>query len=157
MISKKYGYGFSEYVSLSTTLPSLDNYQPQNTPSVDEVNLGASYNKGGKGGISASYTIKHNQLSITSQCSTPKKLYSIAHDYKPYIAQLWQNNKYLANESIQMGIAEFESSNSTVRFVVNYDARFGVATDASASPASIIANYVRSTKYARSYSFTISK
>lgn len=93
-------YGFSEYVSASTILPSLD-------------------------------------------------------DYKPHL--IAGSNSYLVNESIQLGAASFNKNASNIFFAMNYDARFGVATKASASPSSIYMGSVYKATKTKSYALSVTK
>lgn len=83
------------------------------------------------------------------------QLYFIKYDYKPTIANSFGNNKYLANESCQIGAAAFHTSKTTVSFKVTYEARFGAATDNAASPWCIYLDYVRANKVSKEYSFTL--
>lgn len=151
-----YGYGISEYVSAKVTLPSLNDYQPKNDPGTDQVNLSLGASKGGPE-VGLSYEIKHNDLDITSKCNTPSKQYYEVYDYQPSIACPWSSNKYVANESIQLGLAEFETRNGTVSFQMNYDARYGSACEKNAAPWYVNIGYVRKATKSRNYSFTISK
>lgn len=155
--AKSKGYGLSEYCSLKTTLPTLDDYKPQNSPKTDSVNVGIGASKKAGPQVSATYTIKNSELDITSNCSTPKKEYRIVYDYKPHIPNALGNNKYLANESIQLGTAQFHSSKKTVSFKVNYDARFGAACDKERSPWHVQIGYVKRKTGSREYSFTVKK
>lgn len=161
--SSTYGYGMSEYVSINVTLPTLDDYSPKNDPSTDSVTLEVGASKEGPE-ISASYTIEHNDLDITSKCNTSSKKYHIVYDYKPNIANPVASNKYLAYESVQLGEAQFEKAASsssatktTVSFKVNYQARFGAASNSACSPWCVYMNYVESASKSRSYSFTMNK
>ena len=155
--SSQYGYGLSEYVSVKTTLPSLDNYYPQNDPGKDSISFSIGVSSEKKAEISASYTVTHSDLDITASCNTPNRTYYIIYDYDPSIANPFASNKYVANESVQMGEAQFETSSGTVSFVMNYDARFGAAENANCSPWLVYLSYVRKTTGSRSYSFTISR
>lgn len=151
------GYGFSEFLSLKTTLPSLEHYYPTNQPKSDEVSFNAGFDSSKSFSIGASYTIKKSQLEITSKCNTPKKIYSIEYDYSPSIANPFGSNKYLANESYQMGYAQFSSSKKTISITMNVDARFGVAENDDASPWCVYINNVSSKKNSRTLSFTVPK
>ena len=128
------GYGMSEYMSLKTTLPSLNDYKPQNDPNTDSINIGIGVGKDGPS-VSASYEVKTKELDITSKCNTPQKLYQVVYDYKPHIPNIFGSNKYLANESVQMGMAEITSKKEDITFVVNYEARFGAAENKKRSPS----------------------
>lgn len=151
-----YGYGFSEYVSAKVTLPSLDDYEPQNTPSSQTVDFTIGADSSGAN-IRASYSVTKSDLNITSSCNTPSKLYFVKYDYKPSLVDPLASNKYVANESIQLGAASFHSSSSTISFTMNYDARFGAASDNAASPWLIYINTVYKATTSRTYSFTVSK
>lgn len=137
-----YGYGFSEYVSVSTIVPgALNDYKPKNDPSSNTVNLSLGYSKDGAS-IGASYDIVHKELDITAKCDTPKKKYYVVYDYKPNIVLVAASNKYVANESEQYGMAQFETSSKTQKITYNFDARFGAAEDNAASPLNIYLNDV---------------
>lgn len=151
-----YGYGFSEYVSVKATLPTLDDYKPQNEPSKDTLSFSIGADKSGAN-ISASYSITHSDLDITSSCNTPNKLFYIKYNYKPSIANPCASNKYVANESIQLGAASFHTSNKKVSVTVNYDARFGVAENSNCSPWLICLNYIYKETDSETYNFTIKK
>ena len=56
----------SEYMSLKTTLPSLNDYKPQNDPNTDSINIGIGVGKDGPS-VSASYEVKTKELDITSK------------------------------------------------------------------------------------------
>ncbi len=145
--------GLSEYVSVKTTLPSLDNYTPQNTPATDSFSITAGANASG-GTISASYSIKHNDLKITSKCDTPKKLFYIEYDYLPSIINIFADNTYVANESAQYGMAEFTKTTgnkNSVGLYMQYDARFGVATTENCTPVSILTGVVYKKTDSRAY------
>lgn len=148
------GYGMSEYVSVKVVLPSLDNYSPQNSPTSDSVTLSLGADKDGAS-FEASYTLSHEGLVVTANCDTPEKKFHIIYDYKPHIANPVASNKYLAKESIQLGMAEFHSVKNTVSFRVYYDARFGAASKSSRSPWSVYMNYVRQNTDYEDYTFTI--
>lgn len=151
------GYGFSEFLSLKTTLPSLEHYYPTNQPKSDEISFNAGFDSSKTLSIGASYTIKKSQLEITSKCNTPKKIYSIEYDYCPSMANPFGSNKYLANESFQMGYAQFSSNKKTICITMDVDARFGAAENDDASPWLVYMNYVRSKKDSRTFSFTVPK
>lgn len=152
----KWGYGFSEYVSVSVVLPSLDNYMPTNSPTTDSVTLNASFSEKGAQ-VGASYTVKKEQLAITAKCDTPNHKYYIVYDYKPYSINILKKNTYLANESSQMGMAEFTTSENKVTFTINYDARFGANNTSDQWAYQTQPGYVRSKTGSRKYSFTIKK
>ena len=146
------GYGMSEYMSLKATLPSLNDYKPQNDPNTDSINIGIGVDKDGPS-VSASYEVKTKELDITSKCNTPQKLYHVVYDYKPHIPNIFGSNKYLANESIQMGMAEITSKKDTITFNVNYEARFGAADKKNCSPGYVCVDYVKKNKAKRKYTF----
>lgn len=100
--SSSFAYGFSEYLSVKVTLPSLDDYEPQNTPSTDTITFSIGADADGAN-VEASYSITHSDLDITASCNTATKTYYVKYNYKPSIANPFANNKYLANESIQLG------------------------------------------------------
>ncbi len=152
----QYGYGFSEYVSIKVTLPSLDDYRPQNTPSSDTISFSIGADSDGAS-VGASYSITHSDLDITASCDTSSKLYHVKYNYNPTIANPFGNNKYLANESVQLGAAAFHNSSDTVSFKINYDARFGAAEDNAASPWLVYMNYVQKATTSRTYSFSVAK
>ena len=154
--SSKYGYGFSEYLSVKVDLPSLDDYVPQNQPKEDKWTLSLGVDGSGAG-IEASYPVTHSDLDITESCDTPSGLYYIKYNYKPSIANPFGNNKYLANESRQLGIASFETDSSKVKFTMNYEARFGCASDNAASPWCIYINNINTNVGAKEYEFSLQK
>lgn len=53
-------------MSLKTTLPSLNDYKPQNDPNTDSINIGIGVGKDGPS-VSASYEVKTKELDITSK------------------------------------------------------------------------------------------
>lgn len=75
------------------------------------------------------------------------------NDYKPHIPNIFGSNKYLANESIQMGMAEITSKKDTITFNVNYEARFGAAEKKNCSPGYVCVDYVKKNKAKRKYTF----
>lgn len=154
-ISKySYGYGFSEYVSVSSVVPhSLDEYRPVNNPSSNSVNLSLGYSKDGAS-IGVDYSIVHNDLDITAKCDTPMRKYHVVYNYKPNIANIFASNKYLANESKQYGMAQFSTSNKKQNITYNFDARFGVAENNAASPINIYLNKVFKETKAIKYTFS---
>lgn len=152
----QYGYGLSEYVSLKGTLPTLDDYKPQNKPNKDVLSFSIGADSSGAS-VSASYDIEHNDLDITAKCDTPSKKFHIIYDYKPSMANPAASNKYVANESIQLGAAAFHTKKDTVDFSIKYDARFGAAKNSSCSPWLIYIDYVCKATKTREYSFTVKK
>ncbi|MCR4928059.1 MAG: hypothetical protein K5927_08765 [Lachnospiraceae bacterium] len=150
-------YGLSEYVSVKSTLKQLGDYKPQNTPATDTMSFSLGLGSDKKASISASYDIKHTDLDITSSCNTPNNLYFVKYDYKPSIANPFASNKYVSNESVQLGEAQFDNTDNTIKFTVYYDARFGGAEDSKRSPWLIYLNYVKQKTGSKTYSFTISK
>jgi hypothetical protein len=143
------GYGLSEYVSVKTTLPSLDNYQPKNTPSQDSVDISAGFSSDKTVNVGMSYKIVHNDLAITAKCNTPKKLFYMEYDYKPSLIFPFASNSYVANESEQCGVAEFEKkqgNRNSVGLSITYDARFGFASSKSRAPWTINGLVVSKTK-----------
>ena len=102
------GYGFSEYVSVKVALPSLDDYEPHNTPKSDEITFSIGGNKDGVD-VGASYTVTHEDLDITASCNTPSKTYYVKYNYKPSLLNPFASNKYVANESVQLGVASFHT------------------------------------------------
>lgn len=151
------GYGLSEYVSVKTTLPSLDDYYPKNNPSSDSISFSIGVSSEKKADISASYTITHNDLNITSSCNTPKRMYYVIYDYKPNLVMVWKNNKYVANESVHLGEAQFEATAPGFSLTFYYDVRFGAASNSACSPLLIYKNYIRSAKKTRSLAFSVPK
>ena len=158
------GYGYSDLVTVETTLPSLNDYEPKNRPLTRDsmtISLGASAgSKGGSGEIGVSYTISHQDLDITSKCSTPARKYKVEYDYIPDLCPFPNhNNKYISYESDQYGLAEFTSNKKTIDFTVKYNAKFGTAMNEARSALAIYTpgfnewgNCIN-----RSYSYTISK
>ena len=137
--NKKYGYGYSEYVSIKAYLPGdLENYTPQNTPKTNSTTLSMGVSASGPS-ISASYTINNSDLDVTAKCDTTKDMFYIVYDYIPSIINPFASNKYVANESSQYGIAHFstEKNTSSFGFYINYEAKFGVSSNESRSPLSI--------------------
>ncbi len=157
------GYGLSEYLSVtSANLPSLDDYLPVNTPNKDKVSLSLGISGSGAGAsanVSANYVITHNDLDITASCSTSTGKYYVKYDYKPGLVNLFASNKYVANESIQMGMAQFETKGLSdyVTIPVKYEVRFGAASNSKRSPAFIYVNYIRKASDSRVYQFKILK
>lgn len=150
------GYGMSEYMSLKATLASLSDYKPQNDPNTDSINIGMGIDKDGPS-VSASYEVKTSELDITSKCNTPKNLYQVVYDYKPHIPNVFGSNKYLANESVQMGMAEITKKKGKVNFTVDYEARFGAASKKNCRPETVWLDYVKNKKGSRKYKFDFNK
>ena len=137
----KHGYGFSEYVSVKVELPTLDDYKPQNEPSKDTLSFSIGADLSGAN-VGASYSITHSDLDITSSCNTTTNTYHIKYNYKPSLINPFASNKYVANESVQLGAATFHKSKNKILFTMYYDARFGAAYNNSASPLLVFAGYV---------------
>lgn len=148
------GYGFSEYLSVWTTLPSLDDYKPENQPYKNKVSFAIGTGKGGAN-IAASYSISHNDLDITSSCCTPKSMYCVKYDYKPSIANPGSSNKYVSNESNQFGAAAFHTKKKRISIKMHYDARFGVADDAKRSPWLIYIDKIYRNTATRTFTFNL--
>ena len=152
----QYGYGFSEYVSAKVTLPSLDDYEPQNTPAKDSINFSIGADKSGAS-VGASYSITHSDMDITAACNTAEKKYYIKYNYKPSLVNPLANNKYLANESIQLGAAAFHKAASEITFTMQYDARFGAAENNAASPLLVFYNYVKKATKSKTITLTVNE
>lgn len=132
-----YGYGFSEYLSVSTIVPGeLGGYKPVNTPSSDKLTLSLGCGKDDTS-VGVSYEIVHNDLDITARCSTSSDKYYVVYDYLPNIWNMTASNKYVANESQQYGMAQFTTDRRTQQITFNFDVRFGAAEDNAAKPWNI--------------------
>ncbi|MBD5088580.1 MAG: hypothetical protein HDT30_07180 [Clostridiales bacterium] len=154
--SSQKGYGLNEFVSAKVTLPSLDDYQPQNAPTTDTVQFSIGADSSGPS-VSASYNIVHNDLNIVASCNTPNKKFFVKYDFQPSIGNPVASNKYVANEAVQLGAAAFHTKKDTVSFSMNYDARFGAAGNSSCSPWLVYISYVQKETATKAYSFTVSK
>lgn len=105
-----YAFGYSEYVSVDVVVPGqMGEYTPVNTPEKDKLNLNIGYD-GTNSSINASYEIETEDLEITSRCSTSRRRFWIEYDYLPSKIRWWADNKYVANESVQMGMVQFSTS-----------------------------------------------
>lgn len=139
-------YGFSEYVSVKSTLPlnaRIIDYTPKNDPSSDQLDLSIGADSGGPS-IGASYSISHDDLDIESRCKTPNRLFHEVYNYKPTIANPFGNNKYLRNESFQFAMCNYDIKNNYNYITLSFDGRFGAAEDKACSPWCVIIDYVKS-------------
>lgn len=149
------GYGFSEYVSVKTFLPSLDDYKPQNQPYHNKISFSIGADNSSGATVGASYTINHNDLDITSSCYTPDKMYYVKYDYKPSLVNPGASNNYVINESNQLGVAAFHTSKRNISFTIQYDARFGISRNSSCSPWCIYTNMVFARKMDHTFHFKL--
>lgn len=130
-----YGYGFSEFCSISCTLPSgaeLESYSPENEPAKDSISL------------SASYTIESSDLDITSKCNTAKRLCETEYNYLRSIANPFASNKYVANESVQYAMYDYSYKSAYPTLTVKFNTEFGLAGDKDRSPWHIILDVISS-------------
>lgn len=148
-------YGLSEYVSIKTYVPGqLGEYRPVNDPKSNDVELSFGVDKEGAS-LGVSYTIENSDLDITAKCNSNTEMFYEVYDYKPSIVNPFASNKYVANESSQYGMAQFETTKSSYTFTMNIDGRFGASTDNESDPWDIIVNYVRKATVTRDFYFKL--
>ena len=146
-----HGYGMSEYLKISTDLPSLGEYQPSNQPKSDTIDVGVGVTSGKELGINASYSVDIDELEITSKSDTSENRYCTVYDYKPHIPNIFASNKYFRNESIQLGTAEFTTDEKKFKLKIAVEARFGAAANKKRSPGCVLVGYTKK----KSKTFTI--
>jgi len=146
-----HGYGMSEYLKISTDLPSLGEYQPSNQPKSDTIDVGVGVTSGKELGINASYSVDIDELEITSKSDTSENRYCTVYDYKPHIPNFFASNKYFRNESIQLGTAEFTTDEKKFKLKIAVEARFGAAANKKRSPGRVLVGYTKK----KSKTFTI--
>ena len=138
-------YGFSEYVSVKSTLPTnarIIDYVPKNEPSSDSLDLSLGASSGGAS-IDASYTINHNDLDIEAKCNVKKRLFYEVYDYKPTLVNPFGSNKYVRNESFQYAMCNYDIKNNYNAITLKFDGRFGSAQNKDCSPLLINSSYIR--------------
>ncbi len=148
----KSGYGLSEYLSVTSEgFSLLSDYYPMNAAYKEDTLSGFV------GGFSVDYEIAHRKLDITSSCSSSTGKYYIIYDYKPSVVNLFASNKYVANESVQMGMVQSEKrgNKNYIAIPVEYDVRFGAASDSKRSPAFIYWNWTEKAVVSRTFRFNI--
>lgn len=153
-----YGYGYSDELIVRSTLPSRpDSCSPSQTPKDDVINVsvgGGASKDGYSGSIGASYSVERSDLNVKPSHNNQNKLYKVVYDYK--VRNIWSENAYIGNESVQLGTATFEYSPKTVGFRVYYDVKMGCADHPWRSRASDMLRTFSKT-ISRDYAFEVNK
>lgn len=162
----QYGYGYSEFASVAYTyLGTMGAYSPVNTPKTDVVNIGLSGSNSGVG-VSASFEVAHNPLTVTNRSSTSKNRFQADYDYSPTDG-VWASifnknaNTYLAEESAQLSLVEFQKASTTkngskMTYVVAlFKAEFGQTNSTKAAPGHIWSGKTRSKTYSIQLNFDV--
>ncbi len=140
-----YGYGLSEYVSFKTYVPGvMGEYSPENLP--DNGKIGLSFGVDSSGlALGVDYTVDVSDIDIYADCYETTNRARFVYNYLPSIANPFADNTYVAKQSSQYAMFQFETSKSDYEFAVTTDVRFGASEDNDSSPWYIYMNYVRQT------------
>lgn len=149
-------FGLSEALWVRAALPSaLGDYQPKNEPKTDHISLSLGVSASEGPSLGFSYDVEIDDIDITPQTNTGKGWLENNYDYIPSTLRWWVDNDYVAHESVQLSMAEFENAASRIRFSVLFEAEFGAASNAERSPKSIEKSFKRRTGGSAIFTLTL--